>query len=78
MQKNLFDSMFGLQSYKITDLWPNDSLTFTFCKTFSNNKPIFNKNPFGFDAKHSLFMPHSQIGYQSKQFLKNNFFWFNV
>ena len=35
--------MFGLESDKMTALWPNNSLTFTFYMTFSNSIPDFTK-----------------------------------
>ena len=53
LKKKFFDSMFSLESDKMTALWPNDSLTFTFYETFSNNIPnwtIFVKEVFWFDA----------------------------
>jgi len=37
--KKFFDSMFSLESDKMTALWPNDSLTFTFYVIISNGKP---------------------------------------
>ena len=37
--KEVFDSMFSLESDEMTALWPNDSLTFTFYLTFSYSMP---------------------------------------
>ena len=51
--KEVFDSMFSLESDEMTALWPNDSLTFTFYETFSNTIPnwtTFVKEVFWFNA----------------------------
>ena len=48
-----FDLMFSLESDKITALWPNDSLTFTYFMIFSNSIPkwaTFVKELFWFDV----------------------------
>ena len=37
--KKFSDSMFSFESDKMTPLWQNDSLTFTFYATFWNNIP---------------------------------------
>ena len=37
--KEVFDSMFSLESDEMTALWPNDSLTFTFNVKISNSIP---------------------------------------
>ena len=52
LYKKVFDSSISLESDKITALWPNDILTFTFYETFSNSIPnwaIFEKEAFWFD-----------------------------
>ena len=52
LQKKFLDLMFSLESDKMTSLWPNDSLTFTFYVTFSNfipNGRTFVKEVFWFD-----------------------------
>ena len=49
LQKKFLDFMFNLESDEMTALWPNDSITFTFCMTFSNiilNWTIFLKKFF--------------------------------
>ena len=48
-----FDSMFSLESDKMTALLPNDRLTFNFHKTFSNCTPswiTFVKDVFEFNT----------------------------
>ena len=72
LQQKFFDSMFILKYDKITTLWLNDSLTFTFCVTLSNSISIWATLInifFKFDAKLSRFMPYSQIAYQTDQIL---------
>ena len=39
LSKKFFDSMFSLESDKMTALWPNDRIMFTFYVTFSNGIP---------------------------------------
>ena len=39
LEKKFFDSMYSLESDKMTALCPNDSITFTFYVTFSNSIP---------------------------------------
>ena len=51
--KKFFDPMLYLESDEMTALWQNDSLTFTFCMTFSNiipNWTIFVKEVFWSNA----------------------------
>ena len=51
--KEVFDSMFSLESDEMTALWPNDSLTFTFYVIISNSIPnwaTFVKEVFWFDV----------------------------
>ena len=53
LQKKFFDSMFNLESDKMTALWPNDNLTLTFYETSKNfiqNWTPFVKEVFWFDV----------------------------
>ena len=73
--------MFSLESDKMTVLWPNDSITFTFYETFSNGIPngtTSEKEFVWFDASlknwrddccMTLFKPYFQEAYQTEQLL---------